>query len=463
LSARPISDPLAFPLPGFSPPTPGFDPNWYDPNFNPYGEPTPPVVPDTSSPPPISPGIVIPVTPPPTAPPIIEPTPVSPPTMSSSSSSSSGGPSTRPTRAVLEAGAAERDAIIRAAIESARRDTAIRSGEAIVIDAAAQASATARLMSRFGAAILGPLGVIVGEALTPHALGTGTVSDAEQIDRARDYALERRDELTQQVDAMLERLERMSSGRPSIGQDIARGGGVIAGGIVLGGEVLRDVLERAPVVPIGGDRDELVTELELPELVIPEPTITQPVVPFPEAPIPEIPPPTIAQATRSAPTPATGTPQKQPSRPSPTMPSPVMTTPNWGRLARQWTDVLSRARARARAPSSQRFIDPLTQPFADTPMPSPATTPSAAIDVGTSSVPSSSSSPLTSPQASPLSSRPPPRSPTRTRTKEDRCHCKTKPRKKARECGARGQLMWVSGPKKGKPAGSRCVSFKDKP
>lgn len=447
MSANPISDPLAFPIPGFTPGVPGYDPNWYDPNFNPYGEPTPPVQPDFT--PPIA-APVTPVVPPIIVTPPLEPTPSSPPatpSSSSSGSSSSGGPSTRSSRVERVAGAAERDAIIREAAQRAARDTEIRAGRAVVIEGELASAATRRAV--WG--VLGPIGVIITEALTPNRLGTGTV---DPLERAVDAGLERRDELQRQVDDMLERLERMSSGRPSIGQDIARGGGVIAGGIVLGAEVLRDVLEQPGPVAIG-DTGELGVDVDVPAVSFPELEIEQPRVPqTAPPPIPEIPTPWPTQ-------PAAGSTATAPSapvgRPSTSVRTPLPSTTPFS-LRGLWTSVLRRSSTSSRVWSSS-FVDPLTQPFADTiamtNIPTPIAT---SMPAGSTASPTS---PLTGFNTQVLGSSPP-RARARQRTTEDRCRCKTKPRKKPRECGARGNLMWVSGPKKGKPAGSRCVSFKGK-
>jgi hypothetical protein len=106
-------------------------------------------------------------------------------------------------------------------------------------------------------------------------------------------------------------------------------------------------------------------------------------------------------------------------------------------------------------------VDPLTQvPFDVLPSPVISPTPTTPITAtpATPATPIPTPTPLTPFQPS-VQSFGPPAVRTRTRTKE--CHCdKPKKRKKARECAARAPLRWAGGPKKGKPAGTRCYAFK---
>jgi len=188
---------------------------------------------------------------------------------------------------------------------------------------------------------------------------------------------------------------------------------------------------------------------------MPEPVIVQPPpLPLPSPPVPEITPPWPAQTTQPQP-------QPQPSSvPSPTLPSPAPSpSPRpaaIGQLASLWTNVIRGSNA-TQWPWRQPFTDPLTQTFADsTPRVYGASSPSIKAPAGT---PAAGTNPLTGSNTWLVQSSPP-RTPTRTRTRTSECNCKPKRRKKSRDCNVRGNLMWVSGPKKGKPAGSRCVRFK---
>lgn len=70
---------------------------------------------------------------------------------------------------------------------------------------------------------------------------------------------------------------------------------------------------------------------------------------------------------------------------------------------------------------------------------------------------------LTGLQPSALGFAPPAPPFTATRTKTKQCNCekceKPKKRKKPRKCRARAPVVWAGGPRKGKSAGSRCISF----
>jgi hypothetical protein len=102
------------------------------------------------------------------------------------------------------------------------------------------------------------------------------------------------------------------------------------------------------------------------------------------------------------------------------------------------------------------IAEPITPPRPTDPLTPPR--PTTGSDPLTPPTPTSSSSPLTGLNAT-SASFPPTRTPTRTRTKECRCDDRPKKRKKPRECLARGDLVWSSGPKKGQSAGSRCLKF----
>lgn len=178
----------------------------------------------------------------------------------------------------------------------------------------------------------------------------------------------------------------------------------------------------------------------------PTPTIPTPQPPPMRVPVPSpLPAPLPAPAPMPAPAPPT-TPRSQTTTPGRSLPQ---------QLARVLLGALSRATPRSSytlgelarqfaQPVTGAVDNPLTVTAPDTVIPSPAPLPQ----------------PLTALNAASASFSPP-RTPTRTRTRE--CHCDDKPRKrsKRRPCVARGQLVWASGPKKGKPAGSRCIRFGD--
>jgi hypothetical protein len=128
--------------------------------------------------------------------------------------------------------------------------------------------------------VLGPIGAIIG-VLFPEKLGSGELTpeqraDPEQIRREREAA------------------------EGSVGQDIARAGGVAIGGLVLGGQVILDQIRRM------GD-----TEAPPPEPGLPPPEPQPEPEPKPE------PSPTIAQERRSPPRPAPTTPEKEVEAPAP--------------------------------------------------------------------------------------------------------------------------------------------------
>lgn len=177
------------------------------------------------------------------------------------------------------------------------------------------------------------------------------------------------------------------------------------------------------------------------------------------APLPSPAPPVIsAPWPTPSPTPSPSQAPPQPStapQPRPTStprsmpaPSPVPAIPGW--VGPVIAGVVLSLRgsgspvSRFTIPAAAPF-DPLTPPF-----PGPGTDP----------LTPPSGNPLTRFDAAQLGSAPPA---TRTRTRQRECECKPKKRKKRRECTVRGNLAWTSGPKKGKPAGSRCVNFKGKP
>lgn len=282
-----------------------------------------------------------------------------------------------------------------------------------------------------GRRLLGPIGVII-DVLTPNQLGND------------DWATP----------------SGPPAPEPSIGEDIARAGGIIGLGTAIGVGVIIDELGNLPpAIPPLGD-DELVGVV-VPRVEIPAPVITQPEVPWPSPTPPTIPSPSTpapSTPTASAPSPAaTGAPAPA-SAPLPGGFSPSTIAP-WSALLS--AIIVSRNRQRTRSPWPDIFPPALTSsplPSAPSPLQSALPVPSATL-VPTTTAPGST--PLTAFQPA-VSSSAPPTMRTRTRTRE--CHCDSKPKKrrKPRECTTRGQLVWASGPKKGKPAGTRCVTFKGK-
>lgn len=183
--------------------------------------------------------------------------------------------------------------------------------------------------------------------------------------------------------------------------------------------------------------------------------------PLPPMPSPSIPPPSFPQPETSWPAPipspmplpmplplpsppVTGR-QPRPSTPSTTSTGPASATPPWWQLISR---TIPRAASRTRSftwPSVSGLTSSPSWPSPSQPSasgaPSPATT--------TGAQPSARQ--LTEFQRSGLTSTP-------TQTRERRCECKPK-RKKARKCRTRLQVVWKSGPNKGKAAGTRCASW----
>lgn len=180
-----------------------------------------------------------------------------------------------------------------------------------------------------------------------------------------------------------------------------------------------------------------------------------PSVEIPRPPLPTIPQPQPPQMRVPAPAPLPApAPAPMPVPAPPTTPRSQTTTPGRSRLPEQLARVLLGALSRSTPRSSftlgtiaRQFVNPApsTPGMTNTPTPGVTATP----------IPTPGLTPFNTPSAS----FSPPSTPTRTRTRE--CHCDDKPKKRKprRRCDARGQLVWASGPKKGKPAGSRCIRF----
>jgi len=189
----------------------------------------------------------------------------------------------------------------------------------------------------------------------------------------------------------------------------------------------------------------------------PVPVIEQPApLPLPEPPWTNLPPPAPSQpvptptSTASGPA-GTSTPTPAP-RPGPVA-TPTLRTVPWWRL------ISGAILGSSPTPTRGPLTWPSSTVGAPPPSPAPATNTTSSTATPTPiPTPSPTGNPLTgfNPQ---VASSAPPALRTRTRTRECRCDPERKKRKKPRECTARGQLVWASGPKKGKPAGSRCIAF----
>lgn len=474
MSANPISDPLAFPLPGFTPGVPGYDPNWYDPNYNPYGEPTPPVVPDMAQPAP-------PAEPPP---PTVEAPPPLPPPLPGQEQ---GDPRTEPPPEVVIGESPEDDIPWMMDLEGPYPPMLPPGGLWTKAYDDGSADIDTRPVGPFDPSQPGyrwPRGSWGWDPVTgihensgsmnivdPGVRRAGTIfgpgspidppdvyrrpapSSPTPSDVLRRGAAER-DRILREAAQQAARDTAIRSGAAVVIEGIARA--VTRRGLPPG---IRDVLFPETLAPGTISTEEAITR-GLPQ--IPEPVITQPPpLPLPSPPAPEMTPP-WPQTTTPAPLP-TSTPAPSPSSrstPPPATPATVPARSAIGQLAGLWTSVLRR-RSGISWPWREPFTDPLTQMFADTARVYGTSTPSTTKGPGSGTSPAGAvgSNPLTGSNVATLSWSPP-RTPTRTRTREDRCDCKPKKRKKARDCNVRGNLMWVSGPKKGKPAGSRCVNFK---
>jgi len=279
-----------------------------------------------------------------------------------------------------------------------------------------------------GRGILGPIGGVIDVA-TPSDLGSGELEPGEMIEDV----LRQSEEETDRVQDILN----------DIGRDIARGGGIIAAGGVIGGGIVLDQIGRLPPVIDVGDEPVLVKDVPRPE--IPAPVFKQPSLPggqrVPQTSLP-LPPP-ARMPSRSSQTVPQSKRVGSPSRfPAPTAP-PMSNV--WGIVAQSLGSALRGSTRRSsltlpRSTALNRLQDTIaTQP-------------------ATSAPPISG---LTSfnPQVLTSSSAPPR---LRTRTRQDECNCEPKRKRKPRKCRASAPLTWAGGPRKGQSAGSRCYSFEGK-
>lgn len=318
------------------------------------------------------------------------------------------GPSTPTAPPILE----EIDRSIEEAARRSRADSGIRSGAGRVIE-----GSLARTAGRVAARVLGPLGS-VASIFFPERLGSGEIS----------------------IEDMLEQVRRETEDlpEPSFGQDVARAGGVAIGGIVLGGQVVLDVLRGGPTGPIfGDDAAEEVRVRDVPQPRIPEPRISQP------SPL-GLPSPPVASLPRPSPA------APRPSRA--TAPRSQTVTPPLGSPL----DLLGLLGALGSSTRRSSLTVPRTSSRTSTAV-DPLTLPRTSLVSDTLTTTQPLGQPLTGLQPQLLSSRPPTRTGTRTRTRE--CECKPKRKAKPRKCRARAPLRWAGGPKKGQSAGSRCYSF----
>lgn len=299
--------------------------------------------------------------------------------------------------------------------ERAMRDTAIRQAGRVIEGV---------ILQRGPSMAGGIIGAVIGSVINPNPLGSGERSPEEQA-------------------------------FPDLGTDIARGVGVTVGGITLGGMVILGGDPGAPImIPDAGD--EPGVRVDVPGVEIPAPSgIEQPFPPTQEpSPWPiATPTPSPVNTPSSTGQPTTGTGSSTTTTPAPTAPPAASSVPWWNLLS---AAVQSRARRQRASLGATNYLT--TPSPTQTSQPTTSGTPTTSTP-SAPSTPISPTEPLTSINTRAANSAPP-RQRTRTRTRE--CHCDPKPkrRKPARECNARGQLVWASGPKKGRPAGSRCVSFK---
>ncbi len=213
---------------------------------------------------------------------------------------------------------------------------------------------------------------------------------------------------------------------------------------------------------LGSGERQMMPTPEIPPVDIPVPTPVFDNSPLPlpspvPTPLPMPLPAPSAPSSTSSPTPSSTSSPTPSSSPSPA-PQPA---PRPQRFGVPWSQILSGiilGRATRVGPGTRSYVDPLTQVPFDA-LPSPVISPTPATPItATPTTPIPTPTPLTPFQPSVASSAPPALR-TRTRTRECNCEPKKK-RKKARECAARAPLRWAGGPKKGKPAGTRCYAFK---
>lgn len=242
----------------------------------------------------------------------------------------------------------------------------------------------------------------------------------------------------------------------TVGGVILRGIGRVIPGI--GGVIFPSELGSGELTPEDMIEQVLREARDVPEPILPTgaqpslPPIPQPSMPAPPIPQPEMQWPSPPSSVHTPPLPMPSPPTSAPPQPMPTrtrsttrtrspVPSSLQPEPWWRLISRTMT----RAVPRLSTNTSQRFATPTSSA-------------SSATDPLTRAITSS----LTGLQSSTLSSAPP-RVRTRTRQRECQCdHGKKRRKKSERECRQRYNVVWASGPKKGKVAGTRCAQWSKK-
>lgn len=195
---------------------------------------------------------------------------------------------------------------------------------------------------------------------------------------------------------------------------------------------------------------------QAPPVVIPRPAAPEIPMPTPEPvwspqPIP-LPAPSPGAPPSTSPVPGSAPAPKPATKPGIARPL----EPLWAALLRA---LLNRTGRRSNVILASR----LTAPFDTVPEPIATPLPTPIGDAFPVPIGDPFATPSTSPSSSALTGLNPGSllSP-EPQTQRARCRCKKcdeKQRKKKRQCLERGNLVWSSGRKKGKPAGSRCLSF----
>jgi len=243
-------------------------------------------------------------------------------------------------------------------------------------------------------------------------------------------------------------------------------GGVI-GGIMIPGELgsgeltpeqvrnIERALEQAERERAVGDRMlQEVYDRHWPQPIELPPPQMPPPLPMPEPrpvalPVPD---PVVSGAPAPSPTPA---------------PAPVRTPRPTRPARRAWPPIISGLLGRLLTPGGtiqqdlSRFMPQELMPDVPTPTTTPTPVPVPNVPTtpnpGTPATPSQPT-PLTPFEPQVLGSSPP-RVRTRTRQRECECDPPKRKRQKRRKCRTRANVVWASGPKKGKFAGTRCIDW----
>jgi hypothetical protein len=230
----------------------------------------------------------------------------------------------------------------------------------------------------------------------------------------------------------------------------------------------RERYERNEAEQIARERAELERRIEDLEVARERAWPTPEPVPLPPMPAPQpVPLPLPLPLPSPAPSPT--------AAPQPRFPDePILDTSQW-QLPR------FPQRSRQTAPRAWRMTNTVPQ-ITNTPTPTTPTTPSSPpfptpAPTPTPTLPQPSPPTLAHPSppfTDPLTQNPsltgfnpqllgsaPPATRTPSRSRECQCDPKPKKKKQRRKCAVRGDVVWASGPNKGKRAGSRCITFED--